>query len=154
MSEEKPPESLERPIEVFYAFWLIIASLVLGIIAFPLRPEVVKPQLLVVTIIAFLLTLAFTVFLFVMILRGKNWARLLFLIFFLTGFPFSIMAIFTAFQKTPIPSLFNLIQLCLQMMAAVLLLQKPSRRWFQMIKLRKLVIYQMAEKSPFKVVPG
>lgn len=143
MSEEKLPESLERPIEVAYAFWLIIASLVLGIIAFPLRPEVVKPQLLVVAIIAFLLTLAFTVFLFVMILRGKNWARLLFLTFFLIGFPFSIPAIFMAFQKSPIPSVFSLIQLCLQMMAAVLLLQKPSRQWFRMIKLRKLLNYQV-----------
>lgn len=143
MLEEKPPESLVRPVEVLYAFWLIIASLAMGVIALPLKPEAVKPQLLVVTIIAFLLSLAFTVFLFVMILRGKNWARLLFLTFFLVGFPFALPAIFIAFQKSPIPSVFGLIQLCLQMMAAVLLLQKPSRQWFKMIKLRKLFNYQV-----------
>lgn len=143
MSAEKLPESLERPIEVQYAFWLIIASLVLGLIALPLKPAVVKPQLIVVTIFAFLLTLAFTVFLFVMILRGKNWARLLFLTFFLIGFPFSLPSIFMAFQKSPIPSVFSLAQICLQMMAAVLLLQKPSRQWFKMIKLRKLLNYQV-----------
>jgi hypothetical protein len=68
---------------------------------------------------------------------------LLFLTFFLIGFPFSIPAIFTAFQKSPIPSVFSLVRLCLQMMAAVLLLQKPSRQWFKMIKLRKLLNYQV-----------
>jgi hypothetical protein len=134
---------MERPVEVLYAFWLIIASLALGMIALPLRPEAVKSQVLVLTIIAFLLTLAFTVFLFVMILQGKNWARLLFLTFFLIGFPFSLPAIFIAFQKSPIPSVFSLVQLCLQMMAAVLLLQKPSRYWFKTIKLRKLMNYQV-----------
>jgi len=143
MSEGKLPESMERPIEVLYSFWLIIASLALGIIVIPLRPAAVKPQLLVVTVIAFILTLAFTVFLFAMIMRGKNWARLLFLTCFLIGFPFSLPAIFIAFQKNPIPSVFSLLQLCLQMMAAVLLLQKPSRQWFKVIKLQKLMNYQL-----------
>jgi hypothetical protein len=143
MNEEKPREILERPREVLYAFWLTIASLPLGIIAVTLRPDVVKSQILVFTIMGFLFSLSCTLFLFVMILRGQNWARLLYLIIFIIGAPFAFPAIVTAFQKSPVPAVIRLLQLSLQMMAVVLLLQKPARDWFRFIKLRKLMIYQV-----------
>lgn len=143
MNEEKPREILERPREVLYAFWLTIASLPLSIIAVTLRSDVVKSQILVFTIIGFLLSLSFTLFLFVMILRGQNWARMLYLIIFIIGAPFAFPAIVTAFQKSPVHAAIRLLQLSLQMMAVVLLLQKPSRNWFIMLKLRKSMHYQI-----------
>lgn len=142
MNAEKSQEIMERPKEVLYAFWLTISSLALGVTAFPLRYEVVKAQLLVFTIIGFVLTLAFTLFIFLMILRGRNWARLLYLILFICGAPFAFPAILTAFQKSPVLAVIRLLQLSLQLMAVVLLLQKSTRDWFKVLKLRKLMNYQ------------
>src|SRR5574340_560235 len=143
MDAEKPPASMERPREVVYAMRLTIASLVLALVAFPLRrPEVIKSHLMVLGIFAIFLTLSFTVFLIFMILRGQNWARLLYITLFFLGLPLSVPAFLMALSKNPISAFINLIQLSLQMMAVVLLLQKPTRDWFRFIKLQKLINYQ------------
>ena len=143
MDQEKPQEIIARPQEVLYAFWLTIASLALGFVAIPLSSQVVRSQLLVFTIIGLFSTLAFTLFIFYMILQGKNWARMLYMILFISGAPFAFPAILIAFQKTPILAVIRLLQLFLQMMAVVLLLQKSTRDWFTKLKLRKLMNYQL-----------
>ncbi len=79
-----------------------------------------------------------------MILRGQNWARLLYLALFFLGLPFSIPAFLMALARNPVAAVIMLIQLALQMMAAVLLLQRPSRDWFRFIKLRRLMNYQVS----------
>ena len=143
MDQEKPQEITARPREVLYAFWLTIASLAVGILAIPLRSEVVRSQLLIFTIIGLLISLAFTLVLFYLILNGKNWARMFYTITFLIGVPFAFPAILVAFQKTPVLAVIRLLQLFLQMMAVVLLLQKSTRVWFTKLKLQKLMNYQL-----------
>ena len=143
MDEEKPQVTTPRPREVLYAFWLTIASLAVGILAIPLRSEVVRSQLIIFTIIGLLISLAFTLFLFYLILNGKNWARMFYTITFLIGVPFAFPAILVAFQKTPVLAVIRLLQLFLQMMAVVLLLQKSTRVWFTKLKLQKLMNYQL-----------
>jgi len=143
MNGEKPSESMERPLEVLCAVQLGFASLVLALIAIPLRPVVIKPQLLGVVILAIVFGLLFTSFLLIMILRGQNWARLLFIILFFIGLPFAFPGILLTLQKTPISALVRLMQLSLQMMATILLLQQPARNWFKSVKLRKLMNYQV-----------
>ncbi|MFZ5453103.1 MAG: hypothetical protein ACOZF2_14695 [Thermodesulfobacteriota bacterium] len=143
MDQEKPQELMARPPEVLYAFWLTIISLAVGIVAIPLNSEVARSQLLVFTIIGLLLSFTFTLFIFFMILKGKNWARMLYLILFISGAPFAFPAVLVAFQKTPALAVIRLLQLSLQMMAAVLLLQKSTRDWFTKLKLQKLMNYQL-----------
>jgi hypothetical protein len=143
MNEERPPAPNERPREVIYAIRLTIASLVLTVIAFPLRrPEVIKSHLIILGVFAIFLTLSFTIFLIFMILRGQNWARLLYITLFFLGLPFSVPTFLMALSKNPISAFTNLTQLSLQMMAVVLLLQKPTRDWFRFIKIQKLMNYQ------------
>ncbi|MDD2904527.1 MAG: hypothetical protein PHU44_19020 [Syntrophales bacterium] len=143
MDEEKPREILSRPKEVLYAFWLTIASLAVGILALPLSSEVVRSQILAFTIIGLVFSLAFTLFIFFMILKGRNWARMLYMILFISGAPFAFPAIIVAFQKTPVLAVIRLLQLFMQMMAVVLLLQKTTRNWFARLKLQKLMNYQL-----------
>ena len=143
MDQEKPQEITARPREVLYAFWLAIASLAVGILAIPLRSEVVRSQLIIFTIIGLLISLAFTLIIFYLILKGKNWARMFYTITFLIGVPFAFPAILVAFQKTPVLAVIRLLQLFLQMMAVVLLLQKSTRVWFTKLKLQKLMNYQL-----------
>jgi len=140
-SVNKPPEFRERPKEVVYATRFMIASLVLAVIAFPLRGAELKPQLWFIGIFAIVLTAIFTLFLLFMILGGRNWARLLYVTLFFIGLPFSLPAFVIAFSKNPVAAVATLIQLALQTMAVVLLLQKPVRDWFKFVKLRKLMGY-------------
>jgi hypothetical protein len=139
MEEEKPRVFMERPREVVWAIQLIFASLVLGLIAVPFRPEIIKNQLIGFMIISVIFSLLFTSFLLIMIFHGKNWARLLFIIPLFIGLPFAFPTIIKVLQNSPVTSVIALIKICLQIMAAVLLLQKPSRDWFKFIKLQKLL---------------
>ena len=134
---------MERPKEVIYAIRMTIASLVLALIAFPLNRPVIKSHLIILGVFAIFLTLSFTVFLIFMILRGQNWARLLYITLFFFGLPFAVPAFLMALSRNPISAFTNLIQLSLQMMAVVLLLQKPTRDWFRFVKLQKLMNYQV-----------
>jgi hypothetical protein len=143
MREGKPPESLERPREVECAVQMAFASLVLALIAIPFRPAIVKPHMLGFMILGIIVTLLFTSLLLIMILRGHNWARLVFIVLFFIGLPFAFPGIILTLQKSPVSALISLIQLSLQMMATVLLLQQPARNWFKSVKLRKLMNYQV-----------
>jgi len=143
MNAENPPEAGGRPPEVLYALRLAFASLAVALIAMPFGPPVAKPQLWVIKIIGLILTLSFTTFLLIMILRGRNWARMLFIVLFFIGFPFTIPAFLIVLQKKPVAAVFFLAQLSLQLMAVVLLLQKPTRNWFNSIKLQKLMNQQV-----------
>lgn len=144
MNLEEVPASMERPKEVVYAVRLAITSLILTLVAFPLRrPELIKSHLPILGIFALFIALSVSGFIIFMILRGQNWARLLFITFFFLGLPFSVPAFLMALAKNPAAAIIMLIQLALQMMAAVLLLQRPARDWFRFIKLRRLMNYQV-----------
>ena len=143
MDGQRTQESQGRPIEVLCAVQLAFASLAVALIATPLRPGVLKPHLLGFLILGMVLTLLFTSFLLIMILRGQNWARLVFIGFFVIGLPFAFPAILQAIPKSPLMALASLIQLSLQMMAVVLLLQQPARNWFKRVKLQKLMNLQV-----------
>ena len=138
MDEEKPLENLARHREVLYAVQLTFVSLALSLILFPLG----KPRVMLLGIFAIFITLSFTGLLLFKIWRGRNWARLLYIILFFIGAPFAFPEFFVVFQKNPISGVIHLLQLSLQLMAVVLLLQRPSRDWFRMLKLRKLMQYQ------------
>lgn len=143
MSEEKPLESMERPREVECAVQMAFVSLVLALIAIPFRPAFVKPEMLGFMILGIIITVLFTSFLLIMILRGQNWARLLFIILFFIGLPFTFLGIILTLQKSQVSMLISLIQLSLQIMATVLLVQRPTRNWFKSVKMRKLMNYQV-----------
>ena len=144
MNEEKPPEIKERPREVIYAVQLVCASLALDFVSFFVKqPDFMQPQSLAIGISAIIFGTLISGFLLFMIWRGRNWARLLYLIVFLIGAPFAFPVIVMVFQKNLIFSIVGLIKISLQIMAAVLLLQKPTRQWFRMIKVRRLMSYQV-----------
>ncbi len=61
MNLAEVPASMERPREVVYAVRLAIASLVLTLIAFPLKkPEVLKSHLFILGVFAIFVALSFS----------------------------------------------------------------------------------------------
>jgi uncharacterized membrane protein YqaE (UPF0057 family) len=59
----------------------------------------------------------FTIFLIVMMNRGKNWARITYLVLFLLGFIPSILSLVRSFSSDPLYSLLGIVQVVLQITA-------------------------------------
>lgn len=107
------------------AVLLIVASLVLGLIRYPL--EFAPSFLLFLVAVP---TLALIALLAWQIYAGKNWARIVYTVFFVLGLPFSILPLVEALQSRPISGLLGVLQLVMQSAALVLLYLPGSRSWF------------------------
>jgi len=66
--------------------------------------------------------------------RGKNWARYLFLILFITGIPNTLPGIIKNFDRDFLTGLLNFIILVSDAAVLILLFSKPSNEWFRKIK--------------------
>ena len=78
-----------------------------------------------------LVVFAVMVFLIAMIGRGRNWARITFLVLFLLGLLPSILPLIRSFTISPISGVLGLAQVVLQIVAMVFLFQQESSAWFK-----------------------
>jgi len=69
-----------------------------------------------------------------MIGKGRNWARITFLVLFIIGIPFSILPLMDSLSTNPISGLLGLGQTVVQIIALVFLFQRPSSEWFRAMK--------------------
>ncbi|MXW81585.1 MAG: hypothetical protein F4Z57_21880 [Gemmatimonadetes bacterium] len=88
---------------------------------------------------AFVMFIAFFVlgimwFFILMIGKGRNWARITFLVLFIIGTPFSVLPLMQSLAANPISGLLGIVQIIIQIVAIVFLFQKPSSDWFREIK--------------------
>ena len=88
---------------------------------------------------AFVMFIAFFVlgimwFFIFMIGKGRNWARITFLVLFIIGTPFSVLPLMQSLAANPISGLLGIVQIIIQIVAIVFLFQKPSSDWFRGIK--------------------
>ena len=72
-----------------------------------------------------------------MIGKGRNWARIIFLVLFIIGIPFSILPLLQSMAANPISGLLGIGQTVIQIIALVFLFQKPSSIWFKEMKAQK-----------------
>ncbi|HMO52540.1 MAG TPA: hypothetical protein PKE26_15065 [Kiritimatiellia bacterium] len=72
-----------------------------------------------------------------MIGKGRNWARITFLVLFIIGIPFSILPLLNSLSANPISGLLGLGQTVLQLVALVFLFQRASSEWFRAMKSQK-----------------
>ena len=69
-----------------------------------------------------------------MIGRGKNWARITFLVFFIIGIPLAGRSLFQSLLRNPVSGILGIVEIILEIIALVFLFQKPSSDWFKSIK--------------------
>lgn len=81
-----------------------------------------------------LFTFAFIAFFIYMIGKGKNWARITFLVLFIIGIPFSVLPAIYSLITNPVSGMLGAGQTILQLIALVFLFQKPSSDWFKSMK--------------------
>lgn len=136
---------LAQPQKVNTAVKLLYASLGLGIISSVLFPpgldevssfdSALNDSLFIFFTAG--LTFGLTWLLIYMIGKGKNWARITFLVFFIIGIPLSIVTfpLFLLLSDTPVidGSLF-LVQTGMDLVALVFLFQGESSAWFKALK--------------------
>lgn len=126
---------ISRPEKVGAAVKLLYSTLALGILRSILEASTHIP------LVSPAFMLLFTVFaLGIMSLlihnigKGRNWARISVLGLFLAGVPFSILPLLHSLAENPISGLLGVGQVILQIVALVLLFQKPSSDWFREMK--------------------
>jgi FtsH-binding integral membrane protein len=72
-----------------------------------------------------------------MIGKGRNWARITFLVLFVTGIPLSVLPLMQSVAANPISGLLGIVLTIFQMVALVFLFQKQSSDWFREMKANK-----------------
>ena len=76
-------------------------------------------------------TLALMAILIVMISKGKNWARITYLVLFLLGLVPTLPVIMTEFARSPLVGILTVVQVGLQVYALCLLFSKAGGAWFR-----------------------
>jgi hypothetical protein len=104
---------------------LILASLVLGLIRYPLE---FAPSFFLLWVAV--PTLALIALLAWQIYAGKNWARIAYTVLFVLGLPFAILPLAEALQSRPISGVLGVLQLVMQSTAVVFLYLPGGRPWF------------------------
>jgi hypothetical protein len=78
----------------------------------------------------FFLTAALLVFFIWKISQGKNWARIIFLVLYLLGLPFSLYSLPSDFGRSPIGGICSIAQIVLQGAGLWLICRPPGKDWF------------------------
>ena len=124
-----------RPYKVTTAVKLLYITLGIGVLRGIMesstQAEVTSPAF--VMFIAFFVLVVMWLFIF-MIGKGRNWARITFLVLFIVGTPFSVLPLMQSLGANPISGLLGIVQTIIQIVALVFLFQKPSSDWFREMK--------------------
>lgn len=140
----QPPQAIEKPKKVGIAVKLVYATLAVGAMRsvweIPARARqfetswetspLSSQSLIGFSILVTLLSLLFIGYLVFMIDKGRNWARITFLVLFIIGIPLSIIPLLLSFAYSPISGILSVAQVVAQTVAVFLLFQKESSRWF------------------------
>ena len=129
---------LEKPSKVSNAVKLLYAAIAIGIVRSSIETTRIAEtnsfgSILFVAIFVFGLIWFFIY----MIGKGKNWARISFLVLFIIGVPLSILPMIQSLAHSPFSAILGLAQAVIQIVALVFLFQSDSSAWFKSMKSAK-----------------
>jgi hypothetical protein len=126
------PQATGKPKKVQNAVALLYATL--GIVLIQILFEIffgVSHVRWIVFLAMFGPMFGFVILLIVMMSRGRNWARITYLVLFLLGFIPETLSLVRSFSATPFFSLLGIVQAALQITALVFLFHRESSAWFK-----------------------
>jgi len=123
--------NLQKPKNLTVSIYLLIASVVVGIINFIIANQTTINLMKIVTLI---FTYALMSFFIYFINAGKNWARITFLILFIIGSLLLPFTLATSFQLNPVVAVISIILTLLQIVALIFLYTKEVNLWFTLNK--------------------
>lgn len=129
--------SMEKPVEVTRAVQLLYASLGIGLVKSIVDFGRISSQSSVgLTLFIMLVTFGLLFFFIWKISDGRNWARIVFLVLFLLGLPFSVPLYLEEFGRNIFLGSLSVIQVLIQLIATYLMFKKSSSLWFRARKAR------------------
>ena len=127
-------DQLSRPDKIRQAVTLLYVNLGIGVLIFIMEvPFSQRWQVASVYFIMFIVLCIFWFFIH-MIGKGKNWARITYLVLFIIGMPFWVLELPQSLAANPIVGLLGIGETVIQVVALVILFQKPSSDWFREMK--------------------
>jgi hypothetical protein len=114
--------------------WIVLAiGLLRSFLEFPISLEIAASEgfgagfVIAVTVIS----IAVLAFFIIMIAQRRNWARIVYLVFFLIGLPFGLIALIETLSLSPFSGVLGIGQIVIDLFAMIFLFQKPSSDWFK-----------------------
>ena len=124
-----------RPPRVGTAVKLLYITLGIGVLRSimdaSMYTEMASPAFVMLITFFVLGLMGFFIF---MIGKGRNWARITFLVFFIIGIPFAAFPLMQSVGANPISGRIGVVQIIIQIVALVFLFQKLSSDWFRDMK--------------------
>lgn len=144
------PSGTEAPKAVISAVQLIYVTLGIGLVRSALEwPEITRDAGPGFALTILVVTYGVLLWLAAGVARGRNWARIVYVIFFLVGLPFSIKPLLQALGYAPLSGMLGIIQMALQSLCLVLLFSAQARPWFHGSTERETLEYGALKKCPF-----
>lgn len=121
----------EPPEAVSSAVTLIYVTLAIGAVRTILEwPEISQGLSTGFTVLATLAGFGLVLWLASRVARGRNWARIVFLVLLILGAPFSVITLLKTLGVSPFSALLGIIQLVLQVLAVVSMYSRKAAPWF------------------------
>lgn len=125
-------KNIEKPSQINTAVNLLWASLAIGFVKSIMDMQHLGSQASpAFTNFILISVIAVMVLLIVFISKGKNWARITFLVLFILGSLPSIPLVLGEFTRSPVLGAFSLVQIVLQVVALYMVFTKPGAAWFK-----------------------
>ena len=120
-----------KPPEIGRATSLLWASLAVGLVKTPMQwANLTARASIAFTGFILVFTLAIISFLILKIDQGRNWARIVFLVFSGLGFLPFLFVLRSEFARSPALGTFSVLQVGLQVFALFLIFTSPGKEWF------------------------
>jgi len=128
------PNRTNKPANIRQAVRLLYATIGIGILRCILNVSQFSKESTIGSL-AFVIAAASGIawFLYYLIGKGRNWARITILILTLISLPLEVRSILKSIGAHPISGSLELAQMGLIIYALILLFQKPSSEWFRQI---------------------
>jgi hypothetical protein len=131
MADTFPP-SIARPESVSNAVRLMYASFGVGILRSALEFQSLNETVPTGFIFGIWIAVsAIMLFLIYSISRGRNWARITFLVLFAIGLPFAVQPLLQSLSTQLVSGILGIAQMVAQITALVLLFQASANVWFR-----------------------
>lgn len=125
-------KNIGKPSQINTAVNLLWASLAIGFVKSIMDMQHLGSQASPAFINFILISvIAVMALLIVFISKGKNWARITFLVLFILGSLPSIPLVLGEFTRSPVLGAFSLVQIVLQVVALYMVFTKPGGLWFK-----------------------
>lgn len=135
MKKDKRPASVTTAVQLLYI--TIVISIVCGILGIaatkdaPIGSTTLSPSIVAITLI---IAVIIGLFFIINISRGRNWARLIYLILFALSLINSAIHLKMFFNQSTLTGVATIANYVITLAAMILLYQKSSNQWFKQKK--------------------